>query len=174
MINSIKGEAESLEALLPLVGTYRVPFVALAMDEQGIARDVAGRLKVCDNIHQEVKKRDIDPALIYFDPLVMPLAADCSQAVVTCDCIREIKRRFPGANTIVGLSNVSHGLPHRKAINQGFLVSALMCGLDAAIVDPTHQEIRKAVLVGRALAGRDRHCLRYTRAKRREQRGKSS
>ena len=124
-------------------------------------------------LHQAVKSKEIDPALIYFDPLVMPLATDCSQAVITCDCIREIKRRFPTTHTIVGLSNVSHGLPDRQTINQGFLTSALMCGLDAAIVDPTHKGIQKAVLVGRALAGRDRHCLRYTRATRRAQKEKN-
>lgn len=169
MLNSVKGEPGSMNVLLPLIKKHRAPFVALAMDEKGIARDAQSRLKVCEKIYTEIKQRDIDPGLVFFDPLVMPLATDCSQGVVGCECIREIKKRFPEAKTIIGLTNISHGLPARGPINQGFLICALMSGLDAAIVDPTRDEMRKAILIGVALAGNDRHCLRYTRASRREQ-----
>jgi len=65
---------------------------------------------------------------------------------------------------VVGLSNISHGLPRRGLVNQGFLVATLMCGLDAAIIDPTNRHMRVGLTVGKALAGKDRHCRGYARA----------
>jgi 5-methyltetrahydrofolate--homocysteine methyltransferase len=164
MLNSINGKRESLDAVLPVIEKYHPPFVALAMDDDGIAKDAAGRMKVCEKIFAEVEKRRIDPGLVHFDPLVLPLVTDVTQAQVTCECIKLIKERFSEAKTIVGLSNISHGLPGRELINRGFLIAAMMNGLDAAIVDPTRPQMHEALAVGAALSGRDRHCRRYTRA----------
>jgi 5-methyltetrahydrofolate--homocysteine methyltransferase len=167
MLNSINGKKISLETILPLIEKYRPPFVALAMDDNGIAKDARGRLDVCERIFVEVRRRIIDPGLVFFDPLVMPLATDVTQAQVTCECIRQIKERFPGSKTIVGLSNISHGLPGRELVNRGFLIAAMMNGLDAAILDPTSSQMQEALAVGAALSGRDRHCRRYARVYRR-------
>jgi 5-methyltetrahydrofolate--homocysteine methyltransferase len=164
MLNSINGKRESLDAVLPIIEKYHPPFVALAMDDDGIAKDVAGRMRVCEKIFAEVQRRDIGPGLVHFDPLVLPLVTDVTQARVTCECIRQIKDRFAEVKTIVGLSNISHGLPGRELVNRGFLISAMMSGLDAAIIDPTRPQMREALVVGSALSGRDRHCRRYTRA----------
>jgi len=171
MLNSINGKQESLEAMLPVIEEYRPPFVALAMDDNGIAKDVGGRMSVCEKLFAEVQRRDIDPGLVYFDPLVLPLVTDVTQAQVTCEGIRQIRESFPGAKTIVGLSNISHSLPGRELVNRGFLITAMMNGLDAAIIDPTRQQMREALAVGAALSGRDRHCRRYTRAYRKGQLG---
>lgn len=164
MLNSIKGTSEALDSLLPLVKEHDVPFVALAMDESGIARDMETRLGVCGKIFAAVEKLGIDPARIFFDPLVMPLATDVTQAGVTCTCIRRIKESLHGARTVVGLSNISHGLPRRGVLNQGFLIACLMHGLDAAIIDPTNHNMQVGLAVGKALAGKDRHCRGYARA----------
>ncbi len=166
MLNSVNGERRSLEAILPTIEEHRVPFVALAMDEGGIPADAERRLAICGAIHDEVVRRGIDPALVFFDPLVIPLVTDVQQAQVTFTCLREIKRRFPAARTTLGLSNISHGLPGRAAVNQAFLVGAIVSGLDAAIMDPCNRGMRRALLLGEALAGRDRHCRRYARAHR--------
>ena len=164
MLNSISGKKESLETILPIIDKYRPPFVALAMDDDGIAKDIGGRMDACEKIYVEVRRRLIDPELVFFDPLVLPLVTDVTQAQVTCGCIRHVKERFPEVKTIVGLSNISHGLPGRDLINRGFLIAAMMNGLDAAIIDPTSPQMLEALAVGAALAGRDRHCRRYTRA----------
>ncbi len=167
MLNSVKADMQSMQILLPLIAEHGAPFIALAMGEQGIARDVRGRIEACEKIFHEVTQRAIEPSLVFFDPLVMPLSTDGSQGKVACACIREIKNRFRETKTIVGLTNISHGLPGRAAINQAFLIAAMMSGLDAAIIDPTLAEMKNAVLLGNALAGHDRHCLRYARASRR-------
>ena len=164
MLNSISGKKESLETILPIIDKYRPPFVALAMDDNGIAKDIGGRMDACEKIYVEVRRRLIDPELVFFDPLVLPLVTDVTQAQVTCEGIRHIKERFPEVKTIVGLSNISHGLPGRDLINRGFLIAAMMNGLDAAIIDPTSPQMLEALAVGTVLAGRDRHCRRYTRA----------
>jgi 5-methyltetrahydrofolate--homocysteine methyltransferase len=168
MLNSISGKKDSMEKILPLLEEYHIPFVALSMDDKGIARDAQGRLDVCKAIFTEVRRRGIDAGLVFFDPLVMPLVTDVNQAKVACECVRQIKERFPGSKTIVGLSNVSHGLPGRERINRGFLIAAMMNGLDAAILDPTSPQTQEALAVGKALSGRDRHCRRYARACRQE------
>jgi 5-methyltetrahydrofolate--homocysteine methyltransferase len=164
MLNSAKGTPDSLDAILPIVALHQSPFVALAMDERGVAPDAETRLTACAGIHDEAARRGIDPSLILFDPLVMPLSTDASQAMVTCECIRRIKERFPKSKTIIGLSNVSYGLPRRGLLNQAFLIAALASGLDAAIIDPTSKDMRRALLAGLALVGRDRHCLGFIRA----------
>lgn len=164
MLNSIKGEQQALDEILPLVAEHGVPFVALAMDEDGIARDVETRLQVCHKIFAAAEARGIEGGKIFFDPLVMPVVTDISQGRVTCECLRAIDQQLPDCKTVLGLSNVSHGLPARKQLNQGFLISALMFGLDAAILDPTDSAIRAGVAIGEALAGKDRNCRRYARA----------
>ena len=164
MLNSVKGDNDSLESLLPIVQERKIPFVALAMDRNGIANHAWGRVSVCENIHNAVVQRGIDPALLLFDPLVIPLVTDVTQAIVTCECIRKIKDSFPECKTILGLSNISHGLPKRSLINRDFLVMAMASGLDAAIVDPTDGDLRKTLVSGNALAGRDSNCRGYARA----------
>jgi len=164
LLNSVNGERRSLEAILPTVAEHRVPFIALAMDEAGIPPDAGRRLEICGAIHAEVVRRGIDPSLIFFDPLLIPLVTDTTQAQTTYECLREIKRRFPASKSTLGLSNISHGLPGRPAVNQAFLIGAVISGLDSAIMDPCNRGMSRALLLGEALAGRDRHCRRYARA----------
>lgn len=164
MLNSIKGDAKSLDAMLPLAAEHAVPFVALAMDENGISKDAQGRVKVCRRIHEAAVEASIQENNIFFDPLVMPVSADQSAGAVTLEALRLIKDSFPECRTVMGLSNVSHGLPLRSDINLAFLTAALSVGLDSAICDPTDPGIRKTVLLGELVAGRDRYCRRFTRA----------
>lgn len=164
MLNSIKGDTDSLGESLSWLAEHEAPFVALAMDEEGIAKDVEGRLKVCGRIFEEASRRSIDPARIFFDPLVIPVVTDVAQGMVTATCVREIKERFPGSRTVLGLSNISHGLPKRAVVNRGFLTLAVANGLDAALVDPTDRPLLAAWYAAELLSGRDARCRRYTRA----------
>jgi 5-methyltetrahydrofolate--homocysteine methyltransferase len=167
MLNSVKGDPESLGKLLPLVGELDLPFVALAMDAGGIPRDLEGRLAVCGAIYLEMKKRNIEPSRVFFDPLVIPLVADAAQVRFALDALGWIPESLPGCRTVLGLSNVSHGLPQRVLVNRTFLTAAVLRGLDAAILDPLERGTRATLFAAEALAGADRGCRRYARAWRR-------
>jgi 5-methyltetrahydrofolate corrinoid/iron sulfur protein methyltransferase len=164
IINSVKAEEENLEQVMPLAGAYNLPIVALAMDETGIPMSVEGRMRACERIATTCKKYDVPLESVFFDPLVLPVGTDIKQGAVTLHTIMEIKRNFPTAKTVMGLSNVSYGLPARARLNVAFLHMAIFAGLDAAITDPLNKDLMDAVKTAEVLAGKDRHCRRYTRA----------
>ncbi len=164
MINSAKAEDGLLQAVVPLAAEHGCALVGLAMDEGGIPKTVEERLRACGRIAEACDARGVELGRLYFDPLVLPLATDVKQGQVTLDTLSEIKRRFAGAGTVMGLSNISFGLPRRAAMNQAFLHMAVAAGLDAAIMDPLNREMMLAALTAEALVGKDRHCRRYTRA----------
>ncbi len=164
MINSVKAEQDNMSAVIPLAVTYNARLIALPMDEQGIPKTVDDRLRVCDTIVQACSRYDFSLDRILFDPLVLPVSTDITYGAITLDTTAAIKKSWPEAKTVMGLSNVSYGLPKRRQINAGFLYMAVYAGLDAAIADPRDEEIIKAVRVAEALAGKDRHCRRYIKA----------
>jgi 5-methyltetrahydrofolate--homocysteine methyltransferase len=169
MINSIKNEAGLLDALLPLAARHQVPAIALAMDGDGIPEGVDQRIASCGEIRKAASAAGVSADQLYFDPLVMPLASDIAHGSTALECLRGLKRAFPDAKTAMGISNISFGLMARPVVDAAFLTAAAASGLDAAICDPVKDGLRKAALLGDLLAGRDRHCRRYTRAMRREQ-----
>lgn len=164
MINSVSGEPQRLEGILPLIAEHGCPAVALAMDETGIPPTSEGRMQVACKVMAAAREYGIAEGDIYFDPLVMSLATDTEGALTTLDTIRAIKREFPDANLTMGLSNVSFGLPARSRINQVFLVLAMVAGLDCVILDPLDRDLRAVLITAGLVLGRDRHCLNYTRA----------
>lgn len=168
MINSVKAEETYLAQVMPLAARYKVPLVSLAMDKKGIPRDTAGRLAACRMIAGHAASHNVPLENLYFDPLVLPIATDGKQAVVTLDTLTAIKAQLPEAKTVMGLSNVSYGLPGRTDLNAAFLHMALYAGLDAVIMDPLNQIMRQAALTGEAVVGRDRHFRKYTRALRKQ------
>lgn len=163
VLNSVNGESDRLIPLLELAAARECPVIALAMDDKGIPETAEQRLAVCETIMSAANKLGIPEERLLFDPLVLPLCSDISQAQITFATLREIKARFPAAKTTLGLSNVSHGLPQRGMINQAFLLSALVSGLDSAICDPTNPRMQWAITLGELLAGKDKHCRRYAR-----------
>jgi len=100
--------------------------------------------------------------------LVLPVSTDIRQGRVTLDTLAEIKKEFPTAKTVMGLSNISYGLPKRAGLNAAFLHMAISAGLDAAIMDPLDQTMMAAVRTAEVLVGKDRHCRRYTRSLRKK------
>ncbi len=165
MINSIKAESDgSMEEGLDLASEHKVPVVALAMDKDGIPRTTNRRMEICSFIHEAAMMRGVKEEQLFFDPLVLPISADVNQGKVTFETIDRIKKEFPAAHVTMGLSNVSHGLKQRMKVNSAFLQMAILCGLDSAICDPSKPDIRKGILLGELLMGRDRHCRRFMRA----------
>jgi cobalamin-dependent methionine synthase I len=164
MINSAKAEKESLEEIVPLASTYDNLLVALTMDETGIPETVQDRLCACEKIVVACERYGLPMENVFFDPLVMPIGTDTKHGLVTLRAVAEIKKEFPKAKTILGISNISYGLPARNRLNAAFLHMAIYAGLDAAIVDPLDGGIMAEIKTAEVLAGKDRHCRRYTRA----------
>lgn len=164
MINSISGEPERLEGVLPLVAEQGCPVIVLAMDQRGIPGTCEQRMEVIRGVVAQTRAAGVPDDRLYIDPLLMTLATNTDSALITLAAIRAIRREFPEAHATVGLSNVSFGLPARSYINRAFLTLALEAGLDSAIADPLDRELRAALLAAELVLGRDRHCLNYTRA----------
>lgn len=164
MVNSTKAEDDSLKEIIPLAVQYNTSLIALAMDENGIPKTVKDRLTACEKIAEACQKFGLSLSKLFLDPLVLPVSTDIQQGRVTLDTLTAIKEKFPEAQTVMGLSNVSYGLPNRGGLNSAFLHMAIFAGLDAAIMDPLDQQMMAAVRTAEVLVGKDRHCRRYTRA----------
>jgi 5-methyltetrahydrofolate--homocysteine methyltransferase len=164
MINSISGEPQRLEGILPLVAEYGCPTIALAIDASGIPETFERRMEVIRKLMEIVRTKGVLDDDMYIDPLAMTLATNTDSALITLDTMRAIRQEFPDAHLIMGLSNISFGLPARSYINRVFLILALAAGLNSAILDPLDRELRAALVTARLVLGQDRHCLEYTRS----------
>jgi cobalamin-dependent methionine synthase I len=164
MVNSISGEPNRLEDILPLVVEHSCQTIALAMDGSGIPESCEGRMKVVRKVMATVRDHGVPDEDVYLDPLVMTLATNIESSLITLDTMNAIRREFPDTHLTMGLSNISFGLPARSYINQVFLVLALAAGLDCAILDPLDRELMAALVAARVVLGQDSHCLEYTRA----------
>ncbi|MFH1559962.1 MAG: dihydropteroate synthase [Chloroflexota bacterium] len=166
MINSVIAEPEKLAAIGPMAADRGAWLVALAMGGEGIPRSVEQRLEACETIVTQLAQMGVKTEQLLFDPLVLPIAVDSKHGLVAIKTIEEIKARFPSARTVVGLSNISYGLPNRKLVNRGFLLMAACAGLDVAILDPLDAKIMSQVRVADMLTGKDSSCRNYIRAHR--------
>ncbi len=164
LINSVKATDASIAEILSLSADFDVPVIGLAMDEKGIPMDVAGRVRACEKIARGAEKYGVPLDQMYFDPLVLPLSTDSTQGVVTLDTLREIKKEFPEAKTLLALSNISYGLPERSLINAALLHMAMLLLVDAVLLNPLDRAIKAAMLSAHVVLGKDRHSRRYTRA----------
>ena len=160
-INSASAAPARLESMLALAQGTGGPIIALCMDEKGIPTSREGRLNAAERIYLAAREKDIKPECLYFDPLVMPICANDKAGAMNLELISSIKTRFPGARTVVGLSNISFGLPQREVVNHTFLTLCLQAGLDAAIMDPTRVNTLMALRAADAILGHDRICRRY-------------
>ena len=164
MINSISGEPQRLEVILPLVAEHGCSVIALAMDDKGIPKACERRMEVVRKVMEATRANGVPDRNVYIDPLTMTLATNTGSALVTLDTMRAIRQEFPDAHLTMGLSNISFGLPARSYINRVFLTLALAAGLDCAILDPLDGEMKATLVTAELVLGHDRHCLNYTRA----------
>lgn len=159
MINSVNGKAESMAAVFPLIKKYGGVVVALTLDETGIPKTVAGRLKIAEKIYKTAAEYGIAAHDIIIDPLTMAVSSDASAAATALECVKVISNN--GGKTVLGVSNVSFGLPNREVITAVFFSMALQNGLSAAIMNPNAFEMQKAYRAFLALTGKDPMCAGY-------------
>lgn len=166
MINSISGEPDRLEKILPIVAEHGCEVIALAMDDKKIPETYEKRLEIIDKVLAATRAANVADNKIYVDPLAMTIATANQSAVMACETIRAVHEKYPDVHFTMGLSNISFGLPARKQINRAFLTLAMQAGLDSAILDPLDKELMATILTTDMLLGRDRHCMTYVRASR--------
>ncbi len=164
LINSISGEPQRLNGVLPLVVEYGCPVIALAMGDRGIPESSAARVEVIQRVLEATRAAGIPDERVYVDALAMTLSTNTQSAVIFCDTIREVRAAYPKVHCNAGLSNISYGLPARSYVNRAFLTLALAAGLDCAILDPLDRELRATLLAAELVLGRDSYCLNYVRA----------
>ena len=154
MVNSVSGKRESMEAVFPLVAKYGGVVVALTLDENGIPETAEGRLAIAEKIVRTAASYGIQPKDIVVDALTMTVSSATDAAKVTLAAVGLIKEKL-GVRTILGVSNVSFGLPQREILNAGFYTLALYRGLDAAIINPASEAMMRAYYGYLALMGLD-------------------
>jgi 5-methyltetrahydrofolate--homocysteine methyltransferase len=159
LINSVNGKQESMKAVFPLVKKYGGVVVALTLDEHGIPDSVDGRISIVKKIYQTAADYGINRKNILIDPLAMAVSADSGAPSVTLETVRAVHEL--GGSTILGVSNVSFGLPSRDLANGVFFTMAMQCGLSAAIINPKSEEMKKAFYGFCLLRGKDPQCLNY-------------
>jgi len=160
IINSVSGEEKSLDSILPLAKKYGACILGLTLDENGIPKTADERVKVADKIIKRALEEGIPREDILIDCLVLTASAQQKEVVETIKAISQIKNIY-GVKTVLGISNVSFGLPGRNLLNGTFLAMALYAGLDAPIVDPLSKDIQNAVKTYRVLSGKDENASDY-------------
>jgi len=161
IVNSITGEKERIDTIMPMVKDFGASVVALTMDEAGMPKTGEDRHRIAVKIIDMIDKYGIPMDDIYFDALIQPVGSNPEQGLAVLDGIRLIRQTFPEAHIVCGLSNISYGLPERKLLNRTFLPMAMSVGLDSAIMDPTDNMLMTAVLASSALLAQDEFCLNY-------------
>ena len=159
MLNSVNGKEESLSKVLPLAKKYGAVLVALCLDDNGIPNTAAGRIAVADKIIARAAEYGIESRNIVVDPLALTISTGAENAAIACEVIRTMKAR--GINTVMGVSNISFGLPGREAVNSTFFTMALQAGLSCGIINPQSKAMLDAYYGFRALAGYDEGCKEY-------------
>ena len=162
LVNSVTGEEDRLESVLPLVRKYGAAVVAISNDETGISPDPDVRFAVAKKIVERAADHGIPACDIVIDPLVMPIGAIREAGLQVMHLVQRLRTELK-VNTTCGASNVSFGLPHREGINTAFLAMAIGSGMTSAITNPLHPEIVKACMAADVLMGHDPDCMRWIR-----------
>ena len=160
LVNSVTGEDEVLEAVLPLVAKHKAAVVAISNDETGISEDPNVRFDVAKKIVERAADYGIPFSDVVVDPLVMPIGAINTAGQQVMHLVRRLREELK-VNTTCGASNVSFGLPNRNGINAAFLPMAIASGMTSAITNPLHEEVVRAVLGADVMMGHDPDCARW-------------
>ena len=162
LVNSVTGEDERLESVLPLVKKYGAAVIAISNDETGISEDPDVRYAVAKKIVERAMDHGIPACDVVVDPLVMPIGAINKAGVQVMRLVHRLRNELK-VNTSCGASNVSFGLPNRDGINSAFLTMAMAAGMTSAITNPLHLEVVKAVMGADVMLGHDPDCARWIR-----------
>ncbi len=154
LLNSVTGEEEKLELILPLVKKYNVPVVAISNDDTGISEDPEVRFAVAKKIVERAADFGIPAHDIVVDPLVMPIGAMATAGLQVFELVRKLRAEL-GVNTTCGASNISFGLPNRNGVNAAFLPMAIASGMTSAIMNPLHNLEMDAIRAANLLTNND-------------------
>jgi 5-methyltetrahydrofolate--homocysteine methyltransferase len=165
LINSVTGEEEVMERVLPLVARHGAAVVAISNDDTGISEDPDVRFGVAKRIVERAADHGISSADVVVDPLVMPIGAMGTAGQQVFHLVARLRSEL-GVNTTCGASNVSFGLPGRHVVTGTFLAMAIAHGMTSAIMNPLHAEVRSAVQAADVLAGNDEHCAAWIQVQR--------
>ncbi len=160
LINSVSGKEETMASVFPLVQKYGGLVIGLLLDHDGIPDTAEGRLAIARKIYQTAASYGIEPKDILIDGLTLTVSADPSSAKTTLETLRLVRGEL-GGHTVLGVSNISFGLPAREHLNSAFFTMALEAGLSAAILNPASEDMMRAYYSYRALMGYDEGCGAY-------------
>ena len=162
LVNSVTGEEEVLERVLPLVAKHKAAVVAISNDETGISEDPEVRFSVAKKIVERAADHGIPYQDVVIDPLVMPIGAMSTAGRQVFDILQRIRNELK-CNTTCGASNISFGLPQRNGINGAFLSMAMSAGMTSSITNPIHEEVMRSIMAADVLMGNDQDCLSWIR-----------
>jgi len=165
LVNSVTGEEERMESILPVVAEYDLPVIAITSDERGILFEAEERFGIAKKIVERAATYGIKPQDILVDPLAMPVSS-VGTAGTDVFTITKMVQEELGCNTVCGASNISFGLPNRHAVNSAFVAMAIAMGMTSAITNPLEQTIRHTIYAADVLMGRDEYCMNYVTAMR--------
>ena len=160
MVNSVNGKLDSMESVFPLIQKYGAVVVGLCLDESGIPSASKKRLAIAQKIVQKAQEYGIQKKDIVIDGLAMAISSQADGALVTLDTLQKVKEEL-NVSTILGVSNISFGLPQREIINSYFLSMALQSGLSCAMINPNNEMMKKAFDALMALMNQDAQCMHY-------------
>lgn len=165
LVNSISLEGEKCEILLPLLKENpQWGVIALCCDNSGVAESADTKVKNATLLIEKAAAYGITPDRMHIDPLVLALSAVNDSALQFTDAVRRIREMYPTVHVTAALSNISYGLPVRKAVNSHFLTLCMQAGLDSVIADPVSRDLYTTMAATEALLNQDRHCRKYTTA----------
>ena len=159
-VNSVNGEPEVLDRILPIIKKYGASVVGLTLDKNGISQTAEGRVAIARRILDAALSYGIPKEDVWIDCLTLTVSAQQEQAVETLKAVETVHREL-GLRTVLGVSNISFGLPNRPLITQNFLIQAMYAGLTLPIINPNQKEMLDAVAAFRVLSGEDRECRTY-------------
>lgn len=160
MVNSVSGKQESMDAVFPLIRKYGGVVIGLTLDEDGIPDTAEGRIRIARKIIDEAAKYGIEKKDIVIDALAMTISSEPQGALVTLETLRRTREEL-GVHTVLGVSNISFGLPKRPVVNANFYTMAMFNGLSAGIINPLSEEMMKSYYAYHALMNLDENCQIY-------------
>jgi 5-methyltetrahydrofolate--homocysteine methyltransferase len=160
LLNSVTGEEERLEAVLPLVKKYGCAVIAISNDDSGISEDIDVRFDVAKKIVERARDYGIPSSDVVVDPLVMPIGAINTAGTQVMALVHRLRNEL-NVNTTCGASNLSFGLPNRNGLNTAFIAMAIASGMTSAITNPLHEEIMQSVRGADVVMGHDAECANW-------------
>ncbi|UCH58568.1 MAG: dihydropteroate synthase [Anaerolineales bacterium] len=166
LVNSVTGEQDRLEKVLPLVAQYKAAVIGITNDETGISEDPAVRFGIAKKIVERAESYGIPREDVLIDPLAMPVGAVRTAGTTLFTIVRRVREEL-GVNTVCGASNISFGLPNRTMLNATFLSMAISAGMTCAITNPLEESLLMTVLAADVFMGLDENCMAWLKAQRR-------